>query len=104
MNRPEIYSCSKCGSLDVECTAWVHMNTMDIVGTGGEAPLDTVWCPGCDEHISFGSLLTRGHVEIPYGNVLRSAAILGLTFFVLAFGGIIVGAIIKGGFAAVGLR
>jgi len=43
-----IYRCAKCKSEDVECTAWVGMNTDQLMGSGSEGPTGQVWCPECE--------------------------------------------------------
>lgn len=42
------YVCTECGSPDLEVSAWVHVNTDTI--SASEGPLDTYYCPVCEEH------------------------------------------------------
>ena len=44
--KDEFLVCSKCGSKNVQVTAWVYANTNRYAG---EADGD-VWCEDCDEH------------------------------------------------------
>lgn len=44
-----VFVCSTCGSEDIECTAWINMNTSEIIGSGNEGPSEKVWCPVCED-------------------------------------------------------
>jgi len=43
-----IWHCQECGSPDLEISAWININTNEIVDS--EGPLSTAWCPSCQEH------------------------------------------------------
>jgi len=47
--RDGLYVCRDCGCIDVEGTAWLHLNTQTPVDS--EPPDDDHYCPGCDAHI-----------------------------------------------------
>ena len=42
-----VYRCVKCKSLDVECSAWVNMNTDEINRSHNKGPVSSIWCPVC---------------------------------------------------------
>ena len=44
------YRCATCGSPDVEDTAWVHMNSDEIISQGRDGPSSDIWCPVCETH------------------------------------------------------
>lgn len=45
---PVRWACSKCGSFDVEESAWIKVNSDEVTGRGGgEGPTDRLWCPQC---------------------------------------------------------
>lgn len=46
----KVYVCSDCGCIDVEGTAWIHLNTDAL--SDGDPPLDDYWCPRCESHSS----------------------------------------------------
>ena len=41
--------CPKCGSVQVEHSAWLKTNTG--IDTGSEGPVSHCWCPDCDSEI-----------------------------------------------------
>lgn len=41
------YVCTGCGSDQVQCTAWVDVNTDEVIA--GDPPTDQLYCVGCDE-------------------------------------------------------
>lgn len=51
------YKCPECGSVECEITAWVKANGEVVVSTWNEGPNDEAWCPSCEKHFSYKSLL-----------------------------------------------
>lgn len=47
----ELGVCAECGCADIEVTAWVSLNTGEVVD-GGDGPTDQVWCPECEAETS----------------------------------------------------
>lgn len=50
----EVWACRECGSTNVQGTAWIELNTGIL--TGGDSPLDELWCPGCSTEVRFRDL------------------------------------------------
>jgi hypothetical protein len=44
--------CQECGCTDVECAAWINVNTDKISSSGSEGPVDYFWCPRCDMEVN----------------------------------------------------
>jgi hypothetical protein len=44
--NPDDLVCLRCGSDDVECTAWINVNTNEI--STSDSPTDANYCNGCD--------------------------------------------------------
>jgi len=49
MNRT-VYVCEECGSTDIQCVAWVYVNTNVIADTYGDGDVQDLWCDKCDAH------------------------------------------------------
>lgn len=47
--KKTVFRCKKCKDTNVECTAWLNMNTDEIVSSGNEGPLESCWCPTCED-------------------------------------------------------
>lgn len=45
MSKRTVYACPDCGSLYVQATAWVFVNTGE--DSGSEGPRDDYYCPDC---------------------------------------------------------
>ena len=41
-----LQACPDCGCTDIQTSAWVEVNGCSVIND--EGPLDTVWCPQCD--------------------------------------------------------
>lgn len=44
------FMCGECGSTDIQGTAWVTVNSGEVVEDDG--PTDQIWCPECDHDCS----------------------------------------------------
>ena len=44
------FLCGECGSADIQATAWIHVNTGEVVND--EGPTDQLWCPDCEADCS----------------------------------------------------
>jgi hypothetical protein len=49
--NPTIWCCPDCGSEDVHETAWLDVNTGEMISGGLDGPLDRFWCEGCESEI-----------------------------------------------------
>lgn len=47
--KPQIACCAKCGCTEIQITAWLVANTDELAGEGNEGPLDSCWCPMCQD-------------------------------------------------------
>lgn len=45
-NGTALYACKVCGCTDVECSAWITVNTEELSSSDG--PVDNCWCPQCE--------------------------------------------------------
>lgn len=48
----EKYYCSTCGGTAVHETAWVDINSDEILQRGNDGPFDDYWCETCKTNIS----------------------------------------------------
>ena len=55
-------ACPECGCTDVECTAWVCVNSDEV--SCGDAPSDNAWCPQCEYNGIDSDMKYRNLVEV----------------------------------------
>lgn len=56
------YACPECGCTDVECTAWISVNSEQV--SSGDAPTDNAWCPQCEYNGVESDMKSRHLVEV----------------------------------------